>query len=191
MATIPKNQTELSCLLGIAKSAVSEQAKRGMPVDSLEAAQAWRAANLNPARKKGTRFDPAQLRPPQPDSPPAGATIAPVNAGQQATTEKDDTPEKSAPEPTRFSAFDEARTRREVADANLSELKEAELRGQVIRADAVRSAWAAKIATVRDALLQIPSRLAPVLAAESDLVVVTAKLETELRQALAELSTTK
>ncbi len=118
---------------------------------------------------------------------------APNVVGQPAAAQpKDDTPEKITPtEPTRFSAFDEARTRREVADANLSELKEAELRGTVIRADAMRSAWATKIATVRDALLQIPSRLAPVLAAESDLIVVTAKLETELRQALSELSTTK
>ncbi len=118
---------------------------------------------------------------------------APGVAGQPAATQtKDNAPEKIPnTEPTRFSAFDEARTRREVADANLSELKEAELRGAVIRADAMRSAWAAKVATVRDALLQIPSRLAPVLAAESDLIVVTAKLETELRQALSELSTTK
>lgn len=67
MQTIPKNRTELAAWLGIAKSAVTEQAKRGMPVDSLEAAQAWRAANLNPARVKGSRFDPSKLRPPQQD----------------------------------------------------------------------------------------------------------------------------
>ena len=63
------------------------------------------------------------------------------------------------------------------------------MRGEVIRVDAVRSAWAAKIAGARDALLQIPSRLAPQLAAESDLVAVTGLLEAELRQALADLST--
>ena len=90
-----------------------------------------------------------------------------------------------------LSAFDEARTRREVADANLSELKEAELRGLVIRADAMRSAWSSKVASMRDALLQIPNRLAPVLAAETDVFIVTTKLEAELRQALSELSTTK
>lgn len=142
------------------------------------------------------------LPPPLPDSPadtPSAvqpplidlANQTPLLPSQPVTATKDAAPDKNTPEPTRFSAFDEARTRREVADANLSELKEAELRGQVIRADAMRSAWAAKVATVRDALLQIPSRLAPVLAAETDLIVVTAKLETELRQALSELSTTK
>ena len=85
-------------------------------------------------------------------------------------------------------SYEEARRRRETAEANLAEMKQAEMQGTLIRADAVRAAWAAKITGARDALLQIPSRLAPVLAAESDLVRVTALLEDELRQALAELS---
>jgi hypothetical protein len=70
-------------------------------------------------------------------------------------------------------------------------MKQAELEGLVIRADAVRAAWAAKVTTARDALLQIPSRLAPVLAAESDLIKTTQLLEDAVRQALAELSTEK
>lgn len=85
-------------------------------------------------------------------------------------------------------SYEEARRRRETAEANLAEMKQAEMQGTLIRADAVRSAWAAKITGARDALLQIPSRIAPVLAATADLVEVTALLEAELRQALAELS---
>lgn len=81
-----------------------------------------------------------------------------------------------------------SRARREKAEASIAEMKQAEIAGELIRVDAVRSAWAAKITTVRDALLQIPSRLAPQLAAESDLVQVTLLLEAELRQALADLS---
>ena len=88
----------------------------------------------------------------------------------------------------RGQSYEDARRRRELAEANIAEMKQAEMEGLLIRADAVRSAWAAKITGARDALLQIPSRLAPVLAAESDLVKVTALLEDELRQALAELS---
>jgi len=57
MQTIPKNQTHLAEMLGIAKSAVSAQARRGMPTTSLEAARSWRESNLDPARRKGTRFD--------------------------------------------------------------------------------------------------------------------------------------
>ena len=86
-------------------------------------------------------------------------------------------------------SYEEARRRRETAEANLAEMKQAEMSGVLIRTDAVRSAWAAKITGARDALLQIPSRIAPILAAETDLVRVTALLEDELRQALAELST--
>ncbi len=81
-----------------------------------------------------------------------------------------------------------ARTRREIAEANLAEMREAEERGTLIRVDAVRAAWAAKITGARDSLLQIPSRLAPVLAAETDLVAVTSLIESELRQALSDLS---
>ena len=85
-------------------------------------------------------------------------------------------------------SYEEARRRRETAEANLAEMKQAEMEGKLILADAVRSAWAAKITGARDALLQIPSRIAPVLAANNDLVEVTALLEAELRQALADLS---
>ena len=85
-------------------------------------------------------------------------------------------------------AFDVSRAKREAYEAELAGLKVAELQGSLIRVDAVRSAWAAKITGARDALLQIPSRLAPVLAAESDLVSVTGLLEGALRQALADMS---
>jgi len=82
----------------------------------------------------------------------------------------------------------QAKTAREVYEAKNAQLEFEERTGKLIKVDAVRSAWTAKITGARDALLQIPSRIAPVLAAETDLVRVTALLEDELRQALAELS---
>lgn len=85
-------------------------------------------------------------------------------------------------------SYEDARRRRELAEANIAEMKQAEMEGLLIRADAVRAAWAAKITGARDALLQIPSRVAPVLAAATDLVEVTHVLEEELRRALADLS---
>lgn len=81
-----------------------------------------------------------------------------------------------------------SRSRREQAEASMAEMKQKEMAGELIRADAVRSAWAGKITAARDALLQIPARLGPLLAAESDLVAVTTLLEAELRQVLADLS---
>jgi phage terminase Nu1 subunit (DNA packaging protein) len=85
----------------------------------------------------------------------------------------------------------EARSRRETAEAAIAEMKAAEMCGVLIRTDAVRTAWANKITTARDALLQIPSRLAPVLAAEGDMERITELLEAELRQALMQLSESK
>ena len=57
METIPRSQNHLAELLGISKGAASKQAGRGMPTHTLEAAQAWRKAHLNPASVKGSRFD--------------------------------------------------------------------------------------------------------------------------------------
>ena len=72
MPTIPRNRTHLAELLGIAKSAVTAQAARGMPTDSLEAAQAWRKRNIDPARMKGNRLDAHyQRRPVQTPARPA------------------------------------------------------------------------------------------------------------------------
>lgn len=103
-------------------------------------------------------------------------------------------PQDSPNEPEQAGKADDywdARSRRETAEAAIAEMKEAEMRGALIRADAVRSAWANKITAARDALLQIPSRLAPVIAAESDLERVVELLEAELRQALLQLSESK
>ena len=72
MPTIPRNRTNLAELLGIAKSAVTAQAARGMPTHDLEAAQAWRKRNLDPNRTKGNRFDAHyQRRPVQAPARPA------------------------------------------------------------------------------------------------------------------------
>lgn len=84
--------------------------------------------------------------------------------------------------------FRQAQAQERAFSAKIEELKYKEMSGQLIRTDAVRSTWAKRIASTRDALLQIPHRLAPVLAAESDLERVGQLLEDELRNALAELS---
>lgn len=47
-----RSDAELARLLGVDRSAVCRMKRRGMPTDSLEAAQAWRAANLSPAHRK-------------------------------------------------------------------------------------------------------------------------------------------
>ena len=84
--------------------------------------------------------------------------------------------------------YDEARTRREIAEANLAEIKEAELRGEVIRVGAVKSALASIFSSTRDSLMQIPARLSPVLAAESDAARIHDAIQLELHQCLSQLA---
>lgn len=80
------------------------------------------------------------------------------------------------------------RARREAAEASIAEMKQAEMAGNLVRIDAMKSAWASKVSAVRDALLQIPARVAPVLAAESDMDRIVEVLEDDLRKALQQLN---
>lgn len=81
-----------------------------------------------------------------------------------------------------------SRARRECAEADLAELKLAEQRGELIRTEAIRSALAGLLSSTRDSILQLPARLAPVLAVESDPARVHDLLQAELHQALAQLT---
>ena len=110
--------------------------------------------------------------------------IAPVPTGKPANPAPVGAPSPDAPP----AGYELSRARREAAEARMAERRDAELAGQLIRVDAVRAVWAAKITGARDALLQIPSRLAPVLAVESDLVAVATLLEAAIHQAMEEIS---
>lgn len=81
-----------------------------------------------------------------------------------------------------------SRARREAAEAEMAELKLAEQHGTLIRLDAVRTALASVIASTRDSLLQLPARLAPVLAAETSAARVHDIIQAEIHQALAQLT---
>lgn len=159
-------QKDIAAALGLHKSVLSRYVRKGMPQHSIEAAQAWYSQNIG----LRTRTDEAHGAAPV-ATPPAGH-VEPIFPRTPAHDE----------------GFQAARTRREVAEANMAEMREAELQGKLIRVDTVRSAWAKRVSSTRDALLQIPSRLAPTLAPETDMERVAQILEDELRRALAELT---
>jgi hypothetical protein len=80
-----------------------------------------------------------------------------------------------------------AKARREAAEADLAELELAEKRGQIMSvADHKRIVFALARA-VRDALLQVPSRAAALLAAESDQRACQRIVEAEIRAVLQQL----
>ncbi|KJS64396.1 MAG: hypothetical protein JM57_13930 [Comamonadaceae bacterium BICA1-1] len=101
-------------------------------------------------------------------SPPARQPSAQAGAGANPPADED---------------FSAARTRREIAEANMAEMRERELAGQLIRVDAVRASGARTVATARDALLQIPHRMTAYLTPE-----VLQMLEAEIRSVMLELS---
>jgi transcriptional regulator with XRE-family HTH domain len=166
MAVKGLTQAALAKELGLTEGRVSQLKAQGMPTHSVEAAQAWREAQQNVAARKPV---PAAVER-WPDAEHAGFG----GAGGFGDLPDED--------------FQMARTRREIAEANLAEMREAELEGKLIRVDAIRAAWAKRVSSARDSLMQIPHRLAPVLAAESDIERVSRALDEELRQALNDLS---
>jgi hypothetical protein len=82
----------------------------------------------------------------------------------------------------------QSRARREKAEADTAELKLAELRGDLVRADAIRAVHAKRLAGLREALLQLPARLSPVLAAEADQARCHDALQRELHAVLASVA---
>lgn len=111
METIPTNQNHLAELLGLSKGTVSQQVQRGMPTTSLEAAQAWRAQNIDPARKKGQRYD------------------------QHYQAETPASPTEHFFEGALGESFEQARRREKIAAANVAEIEEAALRGKYLDKD--------------------------------------------------------
>lgn len=78
-----------------------------------------------------------------------------------------------------------ARLERERADAARASMQTRQLAGELVSAADVRAALAKRLAAAREYLLQIPARLAPVLAAETDQAACARLLEDELLRVLA------
>lgn len=97
-------------------------------------------------------------------------------------------PTQHTPRDDKQESHDAARTRLRIAEANLAELREAKTRREVINLAVVERQLASTFATLRDALLQLPDRLAPGLVAETDAHVIHGILDSEIRQTLHDLA---
>lgn len=175
-------QKELAKLLDISPAMVCRLAKKGMPTDTLERAQRWRKRHIEPGRMKGIRHDPNRTT--------TLASVDQLPAAHNVTVDETDSssPMSDLNDDASDEGFESARTRREIAEANLAEMKEAEERGELIRVDAVRAVLGRVFSVTRDTLLQIPSRLAATLAADADPASVQNNLHTEIHQALQHLA---
>lgn len=82
----------------------------------------------------------------------------------------------------------EAERREKVYKAKLAEIKFLEQSGKLIEVEVVRSTWFELARKVRDAIAQIPPRLAPELASETSPHKLETRLAKELNAALERLS---
>ena len=177
------SQAALGRALGLSGAAVTKLKKLGMPVNSVEAAQAWREARQNVAQRKPLPdAAPASVRQPWPPFDDSRNPFSKPPRGPSAASLPDDLP------PDGLEDRDGARTRREIAEANMAELMEAKQRRELIRVSAVQAQLSTDYATTRDAMLQIPARMAPLLAAETDPAAVQNLLHAEIHQALLTLA---
>lgn len=174
------SQAALGRALGLSPAAITKLKGQGMPVDSVEAAQAWREARQNVAARK-----PAPSSLSSSESPVSALRVFPPLHR----------PDPGVPGPDRHGLADDlgedrdaARTRREISEANIAEMTEARLARELIRVAVVQAQLGTDYATLREAMLQIPARLAPKLAAESDPAAIQVMLHAEIHQALQEMA---
>lgn len=167
---------ELARRLGVSRQAVSDLVRRGILTPDANGRideSAARAAILASVHPTSKTVQAAQASAPAPIAPVAAApAVAPA-----------------APQPEAAATnYHVAKTMREAAEAHIARLKLAEMRGELIRTDAVRAVMSNIFATTREAVLQMPARLAPLLAAESDPAAVQNLLHAELHAALESLA---
>jgi phage terminase Nu1 subunit (DNA packaging protein) len=83
--------------------------------------------------------------------------------------------------------YQESRARREAAEAELAELKAAQLRKELVPVADVERQWSGEAGRVREAFLQLADRLAPVLEMRP-IGFIRQTLDAEVRQVLTGLS---
>lgn len=86
------------------------------------------------------------------------------------------------------SSYDEARTRKMNADAQMAEMELLKAKGQYISVIDVQSAWQSVLANMKAKLLSMPSTVAPLVQSETNLGVVKDIIENSVRECLEELS---
>jgi hypothetical protein len=137
--------------------------KQGMPVDSVESAAAWRRQRLNVAQRNP---EPEGIAP-----APSPRHIGPLPDDPEGFVDSGET-------------RDEARRRREIYEADMALVKLNHARKALVEVAPMRAEFARQWAAVSQAMLNLAARMAPVLAAESDVGRCQVILDAEIRAAL-------
>ncbi len=92
------------------------------------------------------------------------------------------------PDPTDGESYDKARLRKMIAEADAAELETAKLAGEVISIEDAEAEWTEIATAIRAKLLSMPSKLAPLVAAEPEPTRCRDLIEGVIFEALAELA---
>jgi hypothetical protein len=126
-------------------------------IDVDKADAAWEQ-NTHPTRRRKTKKDVARRTERPIDSPI-------VNSGP---------------------SFAQSRAIREAYNARLAKLSYEEKSGSLVKIDLIKVAWFNTLRVLRDRILNMPDRMAPLLSAESDPKVIRDLLDKDLRQILSD-----
>lgn len=86
------------------------------------------------------------------------------------------------------SDYEEARTRKIAAEAQIAELELDRIKGTLCLTEDVVKAWETVLYACRAKFLAMPSKMAPLLENESDISNIKDIIETQIREALSELA---
>lgn len=86
------------------------------------------------------------------------------------------------------STYDEARTRKVNAEAEIAELELKKIHGELVIAEDVVGAWNDVLAALKAKLLSIPTKSAPIVASENNPAICQNIIEDLVNEALEELS---
>lgn len=143
---MPLTQAQLAAELGVHPSIVTRDKARGMPTDSFEEASAWRSVHRR-ARVGSTADRPAG----QAVLPSADRQM-PADAGQSAV-------------PMTDVSYNEARARRERAEAEEAEMRTARIRGTMVQREDIDRGCFEVARELRDRLAGCARRIASEVAA--------------------------
>lgn len=170
IATARASQAELARLFGVSRQAINDLVRRNvleLGHDGRIDVELARVALSNRVR-------------------PSAKTAAAVSSGGSAPQQT--TVETASDESSTVTSYHVAKTLRETAEARMAQLKLAELRGDLMPTADVRATWSKRTAGLREAILQIPARLAAVVAAESDQARCHDILQAELHAVLQQVT---
>lgn len=153
----PLSQNAIGLELGVSSACMVKWKKQGCPMDSVESVRAWRKAKQNiAARKPEPVPDVEKFTPAPPALKDPGFNR--VGGDDFATMIRENDAELAGM--AVLEDLDEARTRLMIADANMAEMKEAEMLGKLRKKSEVDSKAFEVARALRDGLTNCARRIA-------------------------------